>query len=512
MQAFETQRTENPSAQSTGISQNPWLLLLLLSLLLASACNSSPEPETELSATRLLATQLPAPTATGTPLATPTPRPTRQPPGQLTRTYTVQAGDTLSGIAAYLGISVEELLTTNELTNADQLQSGQLLKLPVQSPVVGPEAVLLPDSELVYGPAFANFELTSATAPYSGYFQTYTETLPTGEVVTGPEIVTRIAMQYSVGPRVLLALLEAESGWLTNPHPPPAACEYPLGHVRDGWEGLNAQLHWTADDLNAGFYGWLFNDLWTFRLADRSYVQFASTLNAGTAGIQRALADSADFAVFQERLQKFETAYYRLWGDPFVYTVEPLLPPEGEELPTLALPWPSGETWYFTGGPHGGWGEGSARAALDFATGERDLGCRDSRQLVTAVTAGQIAYSREGLVLQELDHDGFIGTGWVLIYMHIAAQDRVAAGAQVERGDALGHPSCEGGPATASHLHFARRYNGVWIPADSPWPLILSGWRARAGERSYDGSLQKGELIKTAEEDWLSDNAILQRR
>ena len=492
------------------IQNKLWPSLLLLSLLLAAACNRSPEPETP-SASRLLATQLPAPTATGTPLPTPTPRPTRQPPAQLTRTYTVQAGDTLSGIAAYLGISVDELLETNALTNADQLRSGQLLKLPLQSPVAGPEAVLLPDSELVYGPAFANFELHTTTAKYSGYFQTYTETLATGEVLTGPEIVTRIAMQYSIGPRVLLALLEAESGWLTNPHPPQEARDYPLGHIRDGWEGLTAQLLWTADDLNAGFYGWLYNDLWTFRLADRSYVQFATTLNAGTAGVQRALADSPSFAVFQERLQKFETTYYRLWGNPFSYTVEPLLPPAGD-IPALTLPWPRGETWYLTSGPHGGWGEGSARAALDFATGERHLGCHVSQQLVTAATTGRIAYSREGLVLQELDHDEFIGTGWVLIYMHIASQDRVIAGSQVEFGDAIGHPSCEGGPATASHLHFARRYNGVWIPADSPWPLILSGWRAQAGIRSYDGSLQKGELIKTAEEDWLSDNALLHPR
>ncbi|MEA3308281.1 MAG: LysM peptidoglycan-binding domain-containing M23 family metallopeptidase [Chloroflexota bacterium] len=492
--------------------QKLWLALLFFCLLLViTACSSSSTSEENISATHLLATSLPAPTTTSTPCATPTPRPTRQPPTQLTRTYTVQAGDTLSGIAAYLGISVEELLVSNGLTDADQLQSGQLLKLPVQSPVVGPKAVLLPDSELVYGPAYANFELTSAITPYSGYFQTYTEALPTGEVVTGPEIIMRIAMQYSVGPRVLLALLEAESGWLTNPHPSQAACEYPLGHVRDGWEGLTSQLLWTADDLNAGFYGWLFDDLWTFRLADRSSVQFATTINAGTAGVQRSLADSADFTAFQERLQKFETTYYRLWGDPFSYTGEPLLPPVAAP-PTLALPWSVGETWYFTGGPHGGWGEGSARAALDFATSERNWGCRVSEQLVTAVTAGQIAYSREGLILQELDHDGFIGTGWVLIYMHLAAQDRVVAGAQVELGDALGHPSCEGGPATASHLHFARRYNGVWIPADSPWPLVLSGWRARAGARSYDGSLQKGELIKTAEEDWLSANAILHLR
>ena len=483
------------------------IILLSLWLLASSACSNSSGPEEEFSETRLLATSPAIPTLTATPLATPTPRPTRQPPEKLLRTYTVQAGDTLSGIAAYLGITVDELLTANNLPNADQLQSGEQLKLPIQSPVIGPSTVLIPDSELVYGPAFADFQLSQLIAKYPGYLQSYSETLSTGEVLTGPEIVTRIAKEYSVGPRVLLALLEAESGWLTNPNPSAEARDYPLGHIQEGWDGLLAQLLWTADQLNTGFYGWLYDDLWTFRLADRSYVQFATTLNAGTAGVQRALADSQNYADFQERLQNFETAYYQLWGNPFAYTFEPLLPPAGE-VPILALPWPEGQTWYLTSGPHSGWGRNSALAAIDFATGERDLGCRRSAELTTAAAAGQILYSHSGLLLQELDQDGFIGSGWVLAYLHLAPQNRVAAGTYVETGTALGHPSCEGGAATASHLHFARRYNGVWIPADSKWPLILSGWRARAGERAYDGYLQKGELIKRAEEDWLTDNAI----
>jgi len=62
----------------------------------------------------------------------------------------------------------------------------------------------------------------------------------------------------------------------------------------------------------------------------------------------------------------FLTVYERLFGNPFAYTVEPLLPPDLAQ-PELKLPWESGRTWYLTGGPHGGWGNGSGRAALDFA-------------------------------------------------------------------------------------------------------------------------------------------------
>ena len=494
-------------------------VMLLLALIGNALAGCRPSHAEAIPASRLLRTATPpseteahnaAPENTNPqPTRTAQPRPTRQPPTQITRSYVVQYGDTLTGIAAYLGVSVEELMQANGLTNADQIKIGQELQLPMSTPVVTPGEILFPNSELVYGPGFAGFDVHAATAHYPGYFNTYTEMTVDGEVLTAPEIIEQVALQYSVGPRILLALLEAQSGWLTNPDPPPEAQLYPMGFVRDGWDGLAAQAMWAADALNAGFYGWLYDTLWVFRLEDGSYAQFASSLNAGTAGVQRALASSPDYAAFEQRLGSVVTMYEQLWGDPFAYSVEPLLPPVGERL-ELALPWAKGETWYFTGGPHGGWGNGSGWAALDFATDEQNLGCYVSKRWVTAATTGRVVHSDDGMVLQELDDDNFAGTGWVLLYMHMASEGRVGAGTRLETGDPIGHPSCEGGHSNASHLHFARRYNGVWIAADADadWPLILDGWVAENGARAYDGQLRKQSLVKTAEEDWLPVNAI----
>jgi hypothetical protein len=61
----------------------------------------------------------------------------------------------------------------------------------------------------------------------------------------------------------------------------------------------------------------------------------------------------------------------------------------------------------------------------------------------------------------------------------------------VEQGDLLGHPSCEGGTATGTHVHFARKYNGEWILADGPIPFELSGWVAQGGAKPYQGALVK---------------------
>jgi hypothetical protein len=68
----------------------------------------------------------------------------------------------------------------------------------------------------------------------------------------------------------------------------------------------------------------------------------------------------------------------------------------------------------------------------------------------------------------------------------------VPVGTRVETGDVLGHPSCEGGIATGTHVHIARKFNGEWIVAAGPLPFDLSGWVAQGGNASYEGSLQRG--------------------
>ena len=51
--------------------------------------------------------------------------------------------------------------------------------------------------------------------------------------------------------------------------------------------------------------------------------------------------------------------YATFFGDPLAGDAEVLVP-QGLQQPELTFPFPSGQTWFFTGGPHGGWGIGSA--------------------------------------------------------------------------------------------------------------------------------------------------------
>jgi LasA protease len=79
--------------------------------------------------------------------------------------------------------------------------------------------------------------------------------------------------------------------------------------------------------------------------------------------------------------------------------------------------------------------------------------------------------------------------------LHVADRERLPAGALVDIDDRLGHPSCEGGNATGTHVHIARKYNGEWIPADGPLPFVLSGWELHGGSKSYQGYLIKGDQM-----------------
>ena len=188
--------------------------------------------------------------------------------------------------------------------------------------------------------------------------------------------------------------------------------------------------------------------------------------------------------------------------------------PPGLQQPHMQLPFESGREWAFTGGPHGGWGDGSAWAGLDFAPPGSGLGCVNSDAWVVAVADGMIVRSDQGAVMQDLDvngpntHDGQEQTGWVVLYMHIETRDRIPAGSYVRAGERIGHPSCEGGVSTGTHLHLARRYNGVWISADGNLPFVLEGWVSLGDGQEYDGFLQKNGKTVEAWEGIRPENTI----
>jgi LasA protease len=98
-------------------------------------------------------------------------------------------------------------------------------------------------------------------------------------------------------------------------------------------------------------------------------------------------------------------------------------------------------------------------------------------------------------VVLDLDGDGDERTGWVIFYFHIGTEGRDPVGKVLQTGDPIGHPSCEGGRTTGTHVHIARKYNGEWMPADGIVPYDLGGWIAHKGAAEYDGTLTRAGRV-----------------
>ena len=306
----------------------------------------------------------------------------------------------------------------------------------------------------------------------------------------------RVALENSIDPRLLLALLEYQCGCVYGPLGEGVDPHFLMGIADPTRRGLYRQLGWVANQLSLGYYGWRRGLLTDLRLPGYSSTQLAPDLNAGSAGLAYLFSRLFDRQGWDKAIDPeigFGAKYLRMFGDPWlkIENRDPLFPADLFQ-PDLILPFKPDRKWGFTSGPHQAWETEGALAALDFAPASVEYGCHRSNEWVVAVADGVVARSDHGALVLDLDGDGFEGTGWAILYMHLEERGRVTEGTKVSRGDPLGHPSCEGGPADGTHLHIARKYNGEWIAADGPLPFTMSGWVAHKGFRPYEGVLARG--------------------
>jgi LasA protease len=252
-----------------------------------------------------------------------------------------------------------------------------------------------------------------------------------------------------------------------------------------------------VNQLSLGYYGWRRGMLSDLAFQSGTAVHLPPDLNAGSVSIAYLFSRLYDREGWQRAMDPqdgFKMLHDSMYNGTLVVDRpdEPLFPP-GLTQPDLNLPFQVDKEWGYTGGPHKAWETENALAALDFAPASERFGCYRSDAWVVAVADGLVVRSEHGAVVLDLDGDGFEGTGWAVLYMHLESRQRVAEGAYLQRGDKMGHPSCEGGPADGSHVHIARKFNGEWIAADGPLPFVMSGWTAQAGFRPFDGSLTRGD-------------------
>ena len=419
-------------------------------------------------------------------------------PGELVD-YAAQSGDTLPALAAHFNTSILGIRAANPQIPADvtTLQPGLAMKIPIiYSPAWGTRIQIMPDSLFVNGPSANGFDTGGFISSQPGWLKDFRQTIGEADR-TAAELVNIVATNFSISPRALLALLEYQTGALSQPVPP--AGDYPLGFVADNAKGLYLQLVWAANRLNDGYYGWRTGSLTQIFHPDGRIERPDPWQSAATVAFQYYFSlDSQTEYARATGPDGLKSIYSNLFGDPWAANVDQPHIPANLQQPRLVLPFPAGYAWSFTGGPHSGWGAATLRpwAGLDFGPLVSD--CAVSSVPAVAMADGIVARSEAAVVMEDLDGDGNERTGWDILYLHIASAGEARLGQRLKTGDPLGFPSCEGGNTTGTHVHIARKYNGEWMPVDGATPFNMEGWIAHAGETAYQGTLRRGDQTVTA--------------
>ena len=284
--------------------------------------------------------------------------------------YETQSGDTLPALAVRFGVHVEDIQGPENLSTEGFLPPGTKLRIPARPVPSTSDERLFPDSELVNSPSAVGFDIRDFVESAGGYLAEYSQYLPSPGRMSGYDVVRFVALNYSINPRLLLALLEFQAKWVFGTPPNEEARQYPMGTRDTPPEDLYRQLRWAAEQLAEGYYGWREGRLTQLTFPDGEMLFLAPTLNAGTVALMYYFAQLYPRATWERILdpgnpEGFLAFYESLFGDPWyrAQRVEPLYPPDLRQ-PRMILPFARGAIWFLTSGPHGAYGEQGAWAAL----------------------------------------------------------------------------------------------------------------------------------------------------
>ncbi|QPF76202.1 M23 family metallopeptidase [Roseateles sp. DAIF2] len=345
-------------------------------------------------------------------------------------------------------------------------------------------------NSLVYSHAeMFNFDVESyllATAP---------------ELAQYAESISHWAGYSSISPRVLLTLIEQQSGLLSRSAASKrgggAAVARPMGALSKQ-QGFNAQVRDVADQLARRVY-------------EPAPAAGAAEFGAEAAKPTplRALLASSDGAE-----EEFAATYQRLFGLSFDTGAARALQDQtaatddaaeattnsanaasllaGPPVGFLQFPFPLGDSWH-VGGAHTNTGSGNyPMSSLDMSKGG-GWGSNQTGVRVSASAAG--TFKRHSSCFAEVVHSG----GWSTTYYHL---DRLQynTGAAVAKNAFIGNPAnnraqalCNGGSSTGPHQHWSLKLNGAWQHLNT---VNLAGWQITATGSSYDTNCNRFYLTK----------------
>ncbi len=367
-------------------------------------------------------------------------------------------------------------------------------------------SAMISDTLFLYSSPLLDFDIQSFLNGMPGPLAAYSESID-GATWTAADTIRHVSMLFGINPQVTIVLIEAESGALTH-----RDAQIPVRLGQDGAaSGFHYYVYWILEETlkayDAHRYGEAVGEI-AFPDGGARVVPLDS--NPGTYAVRVALALELlpeEWDVWSAGPEPAFTQLFLEWfGDALG---EPLsAPPTVASLPGgYRLPFPVGETWYFTGGPHnygGGTpgcvsGSGCPRpwSAIDIAQ-PQIITCTPGStayagdRWVVASRGGNVIQSSQGLVV--VDH----GDGWLTYYVHVSSVDRRGTGG-INQGDRIGHPSCEvppNGSTRGVHVHFAIWHEGQGFVDISG--SALSGWSIQETTH-YNGTMTREGITRRAD-------------
>jgi murein DD-endopeptidase MepM/ murein hydrolase activator NlpD len=285
------------------------------------------------------------------------------------------------------------------------------------------------------------------------------------------DVVVSLSSLYSISPRLLLALIDLQSGLVSTPNASPEQFTYALGFRGDGRQGLYSQLRWAARELRHAVRDYALKGAGPpppLRFADGATQEVGGDMPFNRYVLARVLAPTVAQGGLGPRLDGLLHSYTRLFGDPreppadWPPPAEPFLVRPAErnfpitsffdhDAPFLAR---NGSTLTF-------WGRAETDIAFaydghtgwDFGMGPPDKVLAAADGLVTFAgnsDDGCATPARAVIV----DH----GNGYRTLSWHLASI-AVVAGQRVVAGQELGVAG-ESGCAVGAHLHLQVQYLG----------------------------------------------------
>ncbi|MBU6954997.1 pre-peptidase C-terminal domain-containing protein [Hahella sp. HN01] len=287
------------------------------------------------------------------------------------------------------------------------------------------------------------------------------------------EVITHWAGYSTVSPKVLLTLIEMQTGLVSGART--ASLQRPLGDLSER-DGFSAQVEDIAMRLAKAYYSTVNQEQKSLSVSGEDI----ATRALSRALMNNAAGDAEEFATVYQRLFPQEQESAEPPGvSRFSAYSKKLVPPEN----MLQLPFPIDQSWWF-GGAHTNTGSGNyPLSSLDMNNGG-GWGSDTSTKWAVASAAGTAV--RHSSCFVEVLHDG----GWSTTYYHldnVQFQDRTAVSQNQKLANYANNRSqalCNGGSSTGPHQHFSLKYDGGFYHLDG---VYLSGYKVKTGRYSYDG-------------------------